>query len=495
MMKQLFNMIQKPGRFRKAYLTRSLNTVLMVLGTLLQLDAQNPNTEPLDWLSFRRQVISSHPAAVQANLRLDQARAYLLKARGGFDPKAYAEVYGKNFNGKEYFNYGEAGIKIPTWMGLEFKGAYNQASGIYLDPESTLPADGQVSAGITWRLGQGLLFDERRADLAQARIGLRAAEAERDLILNNLLLDAMKAYWTWVIAENQLRVYEEALRQAQLRIDAIRESVVQGDKPAIDTTETLLQVQIRQLDVNFARLERQNAALELANYWWTDANTTIAPALLPPAPRLDPLLPPGLLPDAVRTDLRLQALANHPELRGYEAKLQNLSVERRLKNEWRKPSLDLNYYLLGNGWTFFPTPYPGEGIGVVTNNTKYGLSFSYPILNRKARGDYQLAQIKVRDTELALSQKKRAIEMKFNQYLNELDNYAGQIVLFAGMTSNYRSLLDAELAKFELGESSVFLVNTREQRWLDAQIKYQELVGEYQKANVALLWSAGTLAN
>jgi outer membrane protein TolC len=42
-----------------------------------------------------------------------------------------------------------------------------------------------------------------------------------------------------------------------------------------------------------------------------------------------------------------------------------------------------------------------------------------------------------------------------------------------------------------LGESTIFLINTREQRWLDAQIKYIKLVGEYQKTAAALTWAMG----
>ncbi len=456
--------------------------------------AQN-NAVPLDWNSFRQQVLNRHPAAVQANLKRDVAKAYLLKARGGFDLKAYGDFYGKNFNGKDYFTYSEAGLKLPSWLGFEFKGAFNQSGGRYLDPESKLPNDGQVSAGFNWALGQGLLFDQRRADLAQARIGMRAAEAERAAALNDLLLSAAKAYWTWVVADNQFRLYESTLRQAELRLNGLKESVAQGDKPAIDTVETLLQVQIRRLDLNFARVERQNAALELANFLWINENTTLPPDQLPPAPDLKEWAGGVRMPAADGEALRTRALINHPEIVLYNNKLQSLAIERRLKNEQRKPSLDLSYYLLGNGWTFFPTPAPDNGTAVLSNNSKFGLTFSYPLLNRKARGDWQLAQLKIRDAELGLAQKKQAVELKVRQYVNEVANYADQIDLFRELTVNYRLLFDAELEKFAQGESSIFLINTREQRWLDAQLKYQKLIGESQKASAGLLWSAGVLTD
>ncbi|MEO6760533.1 MAG: TolC family protein, partial [Saprospiraceae bacterium] len=88
--------------------------------------AQQP---ALDWASFRQQVLANHPLAKQADLETALANAQLQRARGGFDPKLYADFSAKDFAGKTYYQYGEAGIKWPTWAGLEFKGAYNTARG------------------------------------------------------------------------------------------------------------------------------------------------------------------------------------------------------------------------------------------------------------------------------------------------------------------------------------------------------------------------------
>ncbi len=46
--------------------------------------------------------------------------------------------------------------------------------------------------------------------------------------------------------------------------------------------------------------------------------------------------------------------------------------------------------------------------------------------------------------------------------------------------------------KFRQGESSIFLINTREQRWLDAQLKYLKLVATYKKTEMALNWAMGS---
>ncbi len=453
--------------------------------------AQSSVPPALEWPDVRRQVLENHPLAQQADLYRDQATASLLRAKGGFDPKAYAEFSSKNFSDKNYYRYTEAGLKLPTWLGLEVKGAYNLAAGDFLNSEAKLPKNGQATFGFNWTLGQGLLLDERRAALRQAQVGLQQGDAERALALNDLLLEAAKAYWTWVLADNQVRIYQDALRQAEIRNAAISESFRQGERSAVDSLETFIQVQTRQLDVNFARLDLQNAALALSNFLWNADNQTVALSALPFSPTLLTADYAVFAPQKV-DDLLQQARLQHPALRFYTTKLQSLDVERRLKIEKKKPVLDLNYNLLGAGWQFFPTA-TADGLGILANDIKWGIQFSYPLLNRKARGDLQATQVKMAQTDLELRQKRQDIEIKVRQYANDLNNLSRQIALHQGIVQNRRTLLEAETTRFSLGESSVFLINAREQSWLDAQVKYLKLLSEYRKAEAGLRWAAGAV--
>lgn len=447
--------------------------------------------QTLGYSEFRLQVLENHPLLRQADLYQDQARAALIRAKGGFDPKAYAEHSGKNFNGKTYFQYSEAGIKLPTWAGLELKGAYNLAGGSYLNTENVLPENGQASFGLNWSLGQGLLFDDRRAGLEMARAGLEMGEAERSAARNDILFEATKAYWGWNFAENAVRIVSDALRQAEIRHEGLRESFLQGERSAIDTLETFIQIQNRQLELQFARVDLQNAALSLTTYLWNSDDQSIGLENLPEAP--------SLLTAGLETDPRLSAdnlfqtaLLQHPELQLYQVKLRQLATEQKLKQEKRKPILDLNYYMIGNGWQFFPTA-TADGPAMLANDVKWGMNFSYPILNRKARGDWQVTRIKIAQTELEFQQKKQNVGVKVRQYTNDLQNLQAQANLFREMTANYRRLLDAENERFAIGESAVFLVVTREQRWLDAQLKYLKLLSELRKAESGVLWAAGVL--
>jgi outer membrane protein TolC len=441
----------------------------------------------LDWSDFRTQIIQFHPTAQRAMLFTQNADAALLMAKGGFDVKTYANYESKYFNQKNYFSQLDAGLKLPTWIGLEVKTGYQYADGVFLNPESRLPSSGQAYLGLNWSLGQGLMTDERRTTLFVARAGIEMGEAERNILMNELLYEAAKTYWNWAFCDNQVRIMTDALKQALLRHNALKESFLQGEKPAMDTLETFIQIQNRQIDLNFARIELQNANLQLSALLWTENNRP-SPLPLPAAPPFPPTAPLQSL--AAVDEIVSQAQQQHPELVLYHVKARQLLSMQRLKKEKKKPVLDVSYSLLGSGWQFFPTPTE-RGPGVFANDIKWGVNFSMPVSNRKARGDWQMGQIKLDQNELVIRQKTIDIENKVRQYSNDLNNLNAQVDLYRSVTDNYKKLLDAENEKFMQGESSVFLVNTREQRWIDAQLKLAKLTAEYQKSAAGLLWSSG----
>ena len=58
---------------------------------------------------------------------------------------------------------------------------------------------------------------------------------------------------------------------------------------------------------------------------------------------------------------------------------------------------------------------------------------------------------------------------------------------------NAKRLLDTELARFEIGESSLFLVNTREIKYIELLLKGYELKTKFFKTFVALNWAKGKI--
>ena len=440
---------------------------------------------PLEWIDFRAQVAQYHPEAKRAQLQIDLGRARLFSAKGGFDVKTFADYASKNFNKKEYFSHLETGVKLPTWYGLELKTGWNYANGLYINPEEQLPSQGQATLGVSWTLGQGLFMDDRRADLRLAQAGIQLETAVSNSALNDLFYDAAKIYWTWAFTDQQVGVVASALEQARIRHNGMKERFSAGDLPAIDTLESFIQLQNRLIDLQFAQNEVKNNWLSLQTFLWSAQNTPAPTNDQLRAPEISTATPPPAIERSAKDSLIAAAIAAHPDLSWYQAKMKQLQVEQRLKNEKLKPLLNVNYNVLGTGWQFFSQSE------ILTKDIKWGVNFAMPITNRKARGEVQMAKIKISQTDLSIRQKQLEIENKIKRYLNDLDNLAQQLQLYQNITNNYQTLLEAENEKLKAGESSVFLINTREQRWLDARIKYLKLWSEYRKTEAALRWAAG----
>ena len=83
-----------------------------------------------------------------------------------------------------------------------------------------------------------------------------------------------------------------------------------------------------------------------------------------------------------------------------------------------------------------------------------------------------------------------------NQILNslqKLENIKLQLATTDQVVINYQRLLLGERKKFEIGESSVFMVNKRESSLLKSQIKAIQLKEKLQVSYVDLLYKLGIL--
>lgn len=435
---------------------------------------------------FWQQVKANHPVARQAALLQEQAAQELLYARGGFDPKLYASQEEKVFGGKDYYRYGQGGVKIPTAWGIALKAEYDwtDPNGEYLNPDRTIPQGGQAIVGIEVPLLQGLFFDESRSAWRQAQIGQDRYQAIADELRNELFLAANKSYWDWSYAYYSREVAISARDYSFERLEGIRESFRAGDNPAIDTLEAYLQWQSWELEVQETGLQLNHAVAKMRALLWENAGRPEVwnNGWVPESPQSPPTAPN-------LGDLE-QAVADHPSLVAYRYQKEQLAIERRWKQEQFKPELTFNYNFLANQFDFNPGNTDGIN-NLVSDNYKWGFTFSQPLLLRKERAGVALADIKIAQTDWKLQQKQQELATKLTAYWQEWETRQQQLQLSQTVVQNYQSLLEAETVKFELGESSVFLLNSRQQKLLEAQLKLLKTQAELQKTVVALWYTAG----
>ena len=439
--------------------------------------AQEQDSIVLSFSEYLGYVKKFHPIAKQAELTIQIGQANLMKARGGFDPKIEVDNDRKKFKNTEYYDQLNATFKIPTWYGIELKGNFEQNTGDFLNPELFVPDDGLYSAGISASLGQGLFINERMADLKKAKYFRDQTAADREILINQILFDASVAYFNWLQAYNEVKTIETFLANAQTRFRGVKRSAEQGDKAAIDSVEAKITVKNRALGLEQSKVKLMKASLELSTFLWLNDNipVEIQPNVIPDTfieDTVDEVLEISGLP---LTDFVLE---NHPKLRSLNFKYEGLLVDKRLKANKLLPKIDVQYNFL--------TEDPDIARSFNTAEYKGGFSIAFPLFLRKERGDLNLAKFKLQDLEFEIDNARIAIQNKVLAIYRELESFERQNQLIDEIVTDYTTMLNAEERKFSLGESSIFLINSRERSLIDSQLKAIDVQNKYLKTKAKL---------
>ncbi|MBP6038773.1 MAG: TolC family protein [Flavobacterium sp.] len=430
--------------------------LLLFIGCICSSFGQN--TTEFSFNEFLGYVKKYHPLVKQADLKINEAQANLMQARGAFDPKIDVDFNEKQFRDKNYYSILNSSFKIPTWYGIELKAGFDNAEGIYVNPENTLPNSGLTSFGISIPVGQGLFINQRMADIRKAKIAQNLNSAERNLQAIEVLYEASISYTNWKRSFDEVKLYENYLENAKIRYNGVSQLITQGDKPAIDSIEAGIIVTTRQLNLEDAKLKLTKAKLELSNYLWLENNI--------PLELKDELQPEKILGSTIKETLQINELdnfdiENHPKIKALDAKIGILKVEKQLKANALLPKLDVSYNYLSE---------PSAIDNYRMQDYKIGLNFSIPIFLRKERAGLKLAKLKIQDSEFSLQFERKNLENKLKSQQQEIMSLQIQQEYNTKLVRDFSTLLSAEDRLFNMGESSLFLINSRENTLVSSQL-------------------------
>lgn len=438
--------------------------------------AQQPVQEVLSLSEYLGYVKKYHPLVKQANLIIAEGEAKLMKARGGFDPKLTLDYDTKNFKGSPYYDKLNAAFKVPTWYGISLKAEVASNSGVYLNPEATVPRNGLYSMGVSVSLGKGLWMNARMASLQQAKYYTQQAKVDRQLAVTKVLHNALLAYFNWLKTYRTQEVYRDYLNNAIMRWEGVRKSYAVGDKPAIDTLEAKITVTQRKLNLEKASMNFRKASLALSNYLWLAASVPV---------ELQPQMIPDLSTLPAMT-AQLQAFApkdstftaSHAKVQSLRYKLERLQVDRRLKVNNLLPSIDVSYNFL--------SPKAFEFSTFNTSNYKAAVGIRIPLFLRKERGELQLVRAKLQATSFELAATQVTIRNKGKVLTAQARSYTKQQRLTEELVQAYTRMVNAEQRKFSLGESSLFLINSREAKLIATELKAITIENQHLAIKAAL---------
>ena len=456
---------------------KRVNSIVISLISLSSL-AQSPDTFVFNEARFLKQVYDFAPAVINSGLEVDIQNQEWLEAKSAFEPKLIGGYDRKNFDNKTYYNKLDAGVKVTTPLGVKVSGGYADNDGVYLNPESNVPVQGLVYAGIEVPLGAGMFTDAERTLVKQQRLERNAASLLNTLAVNDHLLESGEAYWDWYEGVMLLNLSQEAIILAQNRLRLVTRKNTIGEAADIDTLEAFINFQNRQAFLLESTVKWEKYRNKVQNYIWMPEMTK---ELLAPEVDLDYTV---TLPDSF-TEREITRLHPLISLLDTDSLINRASLA--LAREFYKPQVDLAFKLQEDGGTVGNFDYNPQ------QNNYIGLNVYMPLLLRKQRAKANQSLIK---EEMIRNKKQEMIVKILNAqrtFHNNTLNLKETIDLWSVASTNYKRMLNAEQTKFTLGESSLFVVNSRELKWIAAREKYIKSYVEYRKAILRYYHSLGVL--
>jgi outer membrane protein TolC len=339
-------------------------------------------------------------------------------------------------------------------------------------PFSPTGDSGEYFMSIKMPLLRGFRVNEKAAAEQQAFLGEPLAEAEFQQTRLELILKATESYWDWVAARQKLDVADNLLALARFRAGAVSDRVKAGDLPEIDSVEAELEVQRREGARVKADRDLQKTAFKLSLFLWSPNGL---PSPVPAAANApSSIAAPIQYSDEQANFGQRIALDRRPELKALAINNDITEIDLDLARNQRLPALDLVF-----------SPGRDTGLGSIGNTVKAGASFSVPLRQRTADGRIAQARLKLEKLALDVANERQRITTEVLDAISAINTATTRYLAALAEVNLARQLEEGERARFDLGDSTLFLVNQRERATAEARVKLIEIQAEYEQSVAA----------
>ena len=460
-----------------------MKNIIILFSFFCSLIIVSQNTSVLNYNDYLTNVLLNNPISKKAENEKRYGELQYRAARGNYDPLISGNFDQKQFAGSNYYTTLNSEIKQPIFTSQYLKFGYDYGIGSNLNPEFSTSSSGLPYLGMEVGVLQGLMIDKRRAEVLKSKQYLNFYDAEKQIQLNNLLFESSQRYFEWQFSLKEIALNNYFMVTARQRLIGIESLASIGERAAVDTIEAAIFYQTRLLDFQGALIDNQKSINELSMYNWT-ANGPLP--LLNNFTSLDSL--DGYFEKAktlLTTNLYPATISN-PVLLKYNAAQKVLEIDNRLKKEMIKPVLNVKYNFLSTNNSSFNPAFSN-------NSYKWGVNLSFPLLLRNPANEYKMAKVISQNNSFEIANKTNELDYKIN-ILKQTINILSQQLQNADRTAKYsKQLVEAERLKFENGESSLFLLNTRENKWLESELKLAEYKLKFIKTILNIIYLNGNL--
>ena len=418
-----------------------------------------------------------HPITYSSLLQAQYAKANQQKASGNFDPLINYDIKQKSFDNKTYYQNQFLEVDFNTKSPITPIIGYENNSGDFINPESTTGNSGLSYVGFELSALRNLITDQRRTAFKQAKVFQVQSEIVQRQMIQNLHLNIWSQYISWYVFEEQKNILNSSIALSNDRQIAIRKLFSAGGCSGFDTLETSVQLNqfvTKQKEISI--FSEKTKILFSAHLWNSVKNNRLID--FTPMAIKSNILTSNKFFEILESKFILQnentdsLILFQPDLQFYIQKSNSLKLDIKLKQSYVLPKFDLKYQYL----TTDLSQYSSTNLA---NNHRLGLSFSAPLYFRSSRGELKTAKLKLLENEFETTLKQREIDTKLLALKKQTLAYKEILDMLKNVETGYYKLYQMEIKKFESGDGTIFLLNSRETRYLEAKLKTIEQFGKY----------------
>lgn len=429
-------------------------------------------------------VEQTFPLLKAAEVEQAIADAELLSAEGGFDSSwksratAVPVGYYESIRAESY-------LEKPTdiWGASAFAGwRIGRGEFAVYDGKLQTLEFGEIRGGLNvpvWRNGP---IDRRRATRARAEIGRDVARLTVQQQRIEVRRAATHRYWAWVAAGRRLAIANQLLAIVLDRDVGLAARVEQGDVAPVERTDNERAIEQRKAQVASAQRGLEQAAIELGLFV-RDAQGN------PQA--LDASRLPAQLPEPAPLDVPLTrdldaASARRPEAQRLELQRRQGEVEKDFAQNQLAPAIDVQVAGAKNfGRSIAERPDLGPAV------LELSLFVDVPLETRLLRGRIDAANAALARLRHQQTFARQRIEADVRDARSALAASLARLDAARREVRLARELESAERVRFNEGDSTILIVNLREQQTAEAELREVEALFDYHRARADLRAARG----
>ncbi len=418
--------------------------------------------------------------------------------RGVYDPELFAELrYSEEVASESSRATGEqfavesvdvdlaAGIRQDLPSGTSLEASVEQQR----DQSSRAPDQRAARLGltVTQSLLQGFGPAVNLVSIRQAELDTLASIYELHGFTEALIAQAETAYWNYVLALEELSIFQSSLNIARRQRDEVEQQIEVGLLPETEGAAARAEVALREQALINARSLLEERRLRLLQVINVDQDSLLDREVRAASD-------PGTASEPIRERAQRLALArqSRPDLAEARLRMQQGRLETIVTRNGLLPRLDL-FMDLGRTGYGKSTSAAYKELDADTYDVSAGIRLSHALGNRAAMALDEQARATFLQAREAVRNLGQIVRLEVSLAVNEVERARQQISASEATRRLEEQTARAEEERFDVGSSTALLVAQAQRDLLASQIAEVRAIIEYRIALVELYLAEGSL--